>query len=52
LISHLTGQERESLRDKSAAIGVTIVRSTHEAKGTRRKGAASFEPGGAQNIFA
>jgi len=51
LISHLTGLKRDSLRDKIAAIGITIAISNHDPSGTRRNGTASFEPGGVETIL-
>src|SRR4029077_13266703 len=51
LINHLTGLNRVSLRDNSAAIGITIVNSSHDPTGTTRNGKASFEPVGVETIF-
>jgi hypothetical protein len=51
LISHLTGRTRDSLRDNSAAIGITIVISSHDPTGTTRNGKASFEPVGVETMF-
>jgi hypothetical protein len=51
LTSHLTGLKRDSLRDNSAAIGITIVISNHDPRGTTKNGTASFEPEGVETIF-
>jgi hypothetical protein len=45
LISHLTSFMRDSFPEMSAAVGITIVITNHDPRGTTRNGKASLDPG-------